>query len=102
MNEPLLLTAANGYNWITFEAYDTPHWHKAIEWLIREGFTESGAPVRGLEEGIFPSYVKQGVVIATGFDNWSGNYLLAECAKGGQVILNVATYVLANDRRSAA
>lgn len=102
MNEPLLMTAANGHNWITFEAYDTPQWHKAIEWLKREGFAESGAPVLGLDEGILPSYVKQDVAIAAGFDNWSGNYLLAECSKGDQVILSVANYVSANDRRSPA
>lgn len=102
MTEPLLLIAANGHNWITFEDYDTPQWRLATEWLRREGFTESGAPIIGLDEGILPSYVKQGVVIAAGFDNWSGNYLLAECDKGDQVILKVANHVSANDRRTAA
>ena len=102
MAKPLLLTAANGHNWITFEDYDTPQWHLAIAWLKREGFNESGAPVIGLDEGILPSYVKEGVAIGAGFDNWSGNYLLAECDKGDQVILKVASHVSANDRRSAA
>jgi hypothetical protein len=102
MTEPLLVTAANGHNWITFEDYETPQWRLAIEWLRREGFTESGAPVIGLDEGILPSYIKQGVAIAAGFDNWSGNHLLAECDIGDQVILKVANYVSANDRRTAA
>lgn len=101
MTEPLLLTAANGHNWITFEDYETPQWHQAVEWLLCEGFTESGAPVIGFDEGILPSYVKQGVTIAAGFDNWSGNYLLAQCDKGDQVILKVANIVSANDRRPA-
>ncbi|HVK95971.1 MAG TPA: hypothetical protein VM571_14740 [Noviherbaspirillum sp.] len=102
MTNPLLLTAANGHNWITFEDYDTDQWFLAIDWLRREGFNESGAPVIGVDEGVLPSYVKQGVAIAAGFDNWSGNYLLAECDKGDQVILKVANQVSAIDRRSVA
>lgn len=101
MTTPLLLIAANRHNWIAFEDYETPQWRSAIEWLRREGFTESGAPVIGFDEGILPSYVKQGVAIAAGFDNWSGNYLLAECDRGDQVILKVANHVSANDRRPA-
>lgn len=101
MTEPLLLTAANGHNLITFEAYDTPQWYMATEWLMQQGFTESGSHVLGLDEGVLPSYVKQGMSIAAGFDNWSGNYLLAECDKGDQVLLKVANRVSANDRRSA-
>jgi len=102
MTEPLLLSAANGRNEITFEAYDTPQWHSAIEWLRREGFTESGVPVVGLDGEILPSYARQGVTIAAGFDIWSGNYLLAECDNGDEVILKVANHVSANDRRSVA
>lgn len=101
MIEPLLLTAANGHYWITFEVYDTPQWFMAIEWLWREGFIKSGTPVLGLDNGILPSYVKQDVAIAAGFDNWSGNYLLANCDKGDQVILSVADHISANDRRTA-
>ena len=102
MAEPLLMTAANGHNWITFEDYDTPQWQLAVEWLRIEGFTESGSSVIGLGEGILPSYVKQGIAIAAGFDHWSGNYLLAECDKGDHVILKIANHVSASDRRSAA
>lgn len=102
MTQPRLQTAANGHNWITFEAYDTPQWFQAIEWLKREGFTESGTPVIGLDEGVLPSYIKQGVTIAAGFDNWSGNDLLAECNEGDEVLLKVAAYVSARDCRSVA
>lgn len=101
MTEPLLLIAANGHNWITFEDYETPQWCLAIEWLRCEGFFESGVPIIRFDEGILSSYIKQGVTIAAGFDNWSGNYLLAECDKGDQVILKVANHVAANDRRPA-
>lgn len=100
MSEPLLITAANGHNFLTFEDYDTPQWRLAIEWFKREGFSEAGGPVVGLDEGILPSFVRQEVVIAAGFDNWSGNYLLAECEMGDQVIASVANHVSANDRRA--
>lgn len=100
MTEPLLTTAANGHNFLTFEDYDTPQWRLAIEWLKREGFSESGTSVLGLDEGILPSLSRRGVVIAAGFDNWSGNYLLAECEMGDQVISSVANHVSAKDRRA--
>ena len=102
MTVPLLLTASNGRNWLTFEAYDTHQWRKAIEWLRHERFLESGAPVVGADEGILPSFVRQNVTIAAGFDNWSGNYLLAECDEGDRVILDLANYVAAQDRRNLA
>ena len=101
MAKPLLLTAANKHNWITFDAYDTPQWHMSVEWLRHEGFIESGEPVIGFDEGILKSYIKEGAQIAAGFDSWSGNYLLSECEKGDLVILNLAQHISANDCRSA-
>lgn len=101
MTTPLLSTAANGHLWITFEDRDTPQWRSAIAWLRREGFAESGDSVTGLDEGILPSYARQGVAIAVGFDSWSGDYLLAECGEGDEVILQVASHVSADDRRAA-
>ena len=102
MTVPLLTTAANGHSFLTFETYGPPQWHMALEWLKRESFVESGVPVFGLDEGILPSFVRHGVTIAAGFDNWSGNYLLAECDEGDQIILGLANYVSAVDRRSVA
>lgn len=102
MSQPLLITAANGHNFLTFEDYDTPQWRLAIKWLKNEGFSESGTPVVGLDEGILPSFVKHELVISAGFDNWSGNYLLAECEMGDHVIASVAHHVSANDHRATA
>jgi len=101
MAEPLLMTAANGHNEITFEDYETVKWYSAVEWLKHEGFAECGDKVLELDEEILPSFVKQGVTIAAGFDNWSGNYLLAECDMGDEVILKIANYIAAVDRRPA-
>lgn len=102
MTKPLLSTAANGHNFLTFEDYDTPQWHLAIEWLKREGFSESGPLVVGLDEGILPSFARGPVVIAAGFDYWSGHYLLSQCEMGDLVIVGVANHVSANDRRATA
>lgn len=101
MSKPSLITAANGHNFLTFEDCDPSQWRLAIEWLKREGFSESGAPVVGFDEGILPSLVKHEVVIAAGFDHWSGRYLLAKCALGDQVIASLASHVLATDRRAS-
>ncbi len=68
---------------------------------MREGFTEAGKQVVWLDEGILPSYVKQGITIAAGFDNWVGNYLLAECDRGDQVILKLAIHTSSTERRAA-
>lgn len=101
MAAPALLIAANGHKWMTFEDYDTPQWRLAIEWLMREGFTEAGKQVVWLDEGILPSYVKQGITIAAGFDNWVGNYLLAECDRGDEVILKLSIHTSSTDRSAA-
>lgn len=96
---PILQTAGNGHDWITFEAYDTPEWHMAVQWLKHEGFMESGLPVVGRDEWILPSFVRGEIVIAAGFDTWSGNYLLAQCKLADDVILTLAELVSAVDRR---
>ena len=107
METPLLLTAANGHNFLTFEAYDTPQWHAAVEWLTARGFSTrpilvGGTPIIGLDEGILPSYVRGEISIAAGWDNWSGNYLLAENEQADSVLAELASHVAAKDRRSAA
>lgn len=100
MTKALLTTAANGHNFLTFEDYETPQWRLAIEWLKGAGFSESGTSIVTLDEGIFPSFVRNSVTIAAGFDNWSGNYLLANCEIGDQIILALANYVSVDDRRA--
>jgi hypothetical protein len=100
MTKALLTTAANGHNFLTFEDYETHQWRLALEWLKSAGFSESGTPIVTLDEGILPFFVRNSVTIATGFDNWSGNYLLANCEIGDQIILALANYVSVDDRRA--
>lgn len=107
METPLLLKAANGRNFLAFEAYDTPQWFAAVEWLTAQGFTRrspftEARPVIGCDEGIMPSFVREGVSLAAGWDNWSGNYLLAQCEQGDGLLVDLARHVGAVDRRSVA
>jgi hypothetical protein len=107
MEIPLLLTAANGRNFLTFEAYDTPQWFAAVDWLTDQRFerTSQAAGVQsvlGLDEGIMPSFVREEITILAGWDNWSGNYLLAECENGDKVLATLANHVAAEGRRPAA
>lgn len=94
-----LVIAANGRHWLTFETGDAPEWQQALAWLRRERFIESGAPIIGPEEGLLPSFVRQGVTVAVGFDQWVGPYLLAECEEGDRVIGQLAGFVGADDLR---
>lgn len=104
METPLLLKAANGRNLLEFEAYDSPQWFLAVDWLTAQGFTRralltESQQVIGCDEGIMPSFVREGVSLAAGWDNWSGNYLLAECELGDGLLLELARHVAAVDRR---
>ncbi|SMC29333.1 hypothetical protein SAMN02745857_03772 [Andreprevotia lacus DSM 23236] len=95
----LLTTTANGHNFLTFEGRNTGKWREARDWLLREGFVESGRNVIGVDEGVFPSFIKQEISIAAGFDHWSGDYLLATCTMGDNIIVSLANYLAAQDRR---
>lgn len=102
MTVPVLTVAANGHYFLTFGEYDTPQWQSARQWLARQQFTESGELIVSFGEMILPSLVKDKVSITAGADSWSGNYLLAECSTGDRIILDLAAYVAAKDRRSVA
>ncbi|WP_316674885.1 hypothetical protein [uncultured Tolumonas sp.] len=99
MTTALLTIAANGHNFLTFEDYETNQWRLALEWLKGSGFSESRTSIVTIDEGILPSFVRNSVTIAAGFDNWSGNYLLANCEIGDQIIIALARHVSADDHR---
>jgi len=102
MTNPVLATAANGHNWLTFETYGSPQWKAAYKWLSHQQFKESGRSIIGLDEGILPSFVRGQITIETGFDNWSGHYLLAQCHEGDQLLVELAQHLAASDHRGVA
>ena len=53
------------------------------------GFEREGEAVLGMDEGILSSFVKGGLTIAAGWDNWSGNYLLSESQAADEVLKQI-------------
>ncbi len=58
---------------------------------------ESGRTILGPGESIFPSFVRPGVSIAAGCDDWCGNYLLASDKSGDRVLLDLVAHLAAVD-----
>jgi hypothetical protein len=77
-----LHTAANGHLALEFDDSPDTLWEAALERLSAEAFRETGEPVLGPGQSIFPSYVRWSVLLLSGWDEWSGNYLLATCEDG--------------------
>ena len=49
------------------------------------GFVSRGQVVAGLDEGIRPSYWRAEIEICTGWDNWTGDYLLSNSSEGDEL-----------------
>lgn len=95
MSVPLLTLAANGHYWLCFESSAVLSWQNAQNFLQAAQFREQGTVIAGIDEAIFPSWVKGAIEIATGFDAFCGHYLLAYCVKGDQVLLSLAQHLSA-------
>lgn len=81
-----LSIAANGHVMIVFGVYKNVLHQKAYSKLDNLGFTSRGTTLHGLEEGIEPSFFRAEVEILTGYDNWSGSYLLATSDEGDAIL----------------
>jgi hypothetical protein len=80
-------TAANGHLSLEFGEYDSPLWHDVSVYLERDlGFTREGEVVAGFDEGIRQSFERGDILISAGWDNWSGDYLLANSRSGDEVL----------------
>jgi len=87
MKQIYLHMVANGHTAIDFNEYDSLEWFRAVAFLEEElGFSSAGKVVMGPGESILPSFVKDDISIRAGYDNWSGNYLLSESAKGDELL----------------
>ncbi len=88
--KPLLHTAANGHLMICFEDQASTAWFVAQNYLeLNLGFARSGQAIIGAGEGIYPSFSRGQVEISAGWDTWSGDYLLASCWAGDEVLRQV-------------
>ena len=77
-----LQTAANGHLALEFDDSPEELWEAALERIKAEAFHETGESVLGPGQSIFPCYVRWSILLMSGWDEWSGNYLLATCEDG--------------------
>jgi hypothetical protein len=81
--KPTLHTAANGHLTINLNDESSTYWPRLQRRLERElGFKRVGSGVLGMDEGIHPSFEGPEFRLLSGWDNWSGEYLLSESAAG--------------------
>jgi len=84
---PSIHVAANKHLVIDFNSYDSALYRQACHTLEQTfGFIQNGDTVTGLDEGIGPSFHRADVEISTGWDNWSGNYLLSNSSEGDDIL----------------
>ena len=84
---PTISIAASGHVTIDFGAYDSELYQRACATLeVALGFVRQGKTVFGLEQGVEPSFLRDEVEISTGWDNWSGRYLLANSDPGDAIL----------------
>lgn len=84
---PSLSIAANGHVTLDFGDYDSVAYQQVCTKLEKElGFSRQGGTVAGLDEGISPSFLRAGLEISAGWNNWSGSYLLSNSEAGDAVL----------------
>jgi len=72
---------------IAFEEDGSSAWLDACAILEkRYGFARIGKAAIGAGQGIHPDFCLGRIQISAGWDNWSGDYLLANCREGDQII----------------
>ncbi|MBB1387775.1 hypothetical protein H5119_20065 [Pseudoalteromonas sp. SG45-5] len=91
MNKLSISEAANKHVTIDFNDYDNPKWSEAEKILeVELSFDRIGNQVAGIDEGIFPSFIKDDIKIDAGWDNWSGCYLLSTSKQGDELLKQLA------------
>lgn len=82
-----LHTAANGHLSLEFSTYGSTLWHAVSDYLESDlGFARSGRVVAGFDEGIHQTFERENISIYAGWDNWSGDYLLANSQAGDEML----------------
>ena len=85
--QPIMFVAANKHLCIDFGTCDAASYKKACFELEQTfGFGRKGNTVAGLDEGIWPSFRNAKTEISTGWDTWSGDYLLSNSSEGDQIL----------------
>lgn len=88
-----LYPAANGHLTLDFDDEPEELWEYVEVHLLSEGFVRDGVEVLGPGQSIFPGFVREGIALAAGWDEWSGNYLLATSEDGDHFLTSLYTYL---------
>lgn len=85
--KPYLHKASNGHLTIDFGDLSDEEWEKLEKRIVDGwGLERVGSVAVGLDEKIYPSFQRSDFTLATGWDTWSGHYLLAECVSGDDFV----------------
>ncbi|GJJ05242.1 hypothetical protein RugamoR64_57800 [Duganella rhizosphaerae] len=88
--KPDLHTAPNGFLSLDFCDYDSPLATSISDFLETDwGFRRDGPTVFGMDEGVSPNFVRGEIVLAAGWDNWSGQYLLSNSREGDEILRQI-------------
>lgn len=88
--KPSLDTAANGHLTLSFNELSDSCWLSLAENLIRlRGFKRSGSPVISVDEKIHQSFQCAEFSLVSGWDHWSGHYLLSDSVQGDLFLQNL-------------
>lgn len=84
---PTIFIAANGHVSLDFGDYDSAAYQQACARLENAlGFIRHGETAAGLDEGVSPSFLRAELKISSGWDSWSGSYLLANSDAGDAIL----------------
>ena len=93
--KPELHTASNGFLSLDFGDYDSPLAMSISHFLETDwGFSRQGPAVLGVDEGTSPNFVRGEIVLAAGWDNWSGQYLLSNSKDGDEILRQIFSMIL--------
>jgi hypothetical protein len=93
--KPEMHTASNGFLSLDFGDYDSPLAMSISHLLeIDWGFRRQGPAVLGVDEGISPNFVRGEIVLAAGWDNWSGQYLLSTSKDEDEILRQIFNMIL--------
>ena len=84
---PSLQHAANGHLTLALDCVGSALWSTLAHHLEDElGFARTGSEVKGVDEGIHHDFRRDELVLAAGWDNWSGDYLLSSSVEADDLL----------------
>jgi hypothetical protein len=83
-----LSLAANGYLQLTMSPLSAACWRWKL--ALTHGSKREGRPTHGLDEAIYPDFVRGDLRLMAGWDIWSDHYLLSSSEAGDEFLRALA------------